>query len=164
LRREASAFEEQLARARRIYSRFERLNEGIAHDRESDEYIDDIYAFFQACYHVKDHLINDPAYTKHSKEQIEDYVTSTRALAICADICNGSKHLALKMPRSGAEPEIGKKTFHVELGAQLGFGGEAPQEKPPTISIQVDVDHNGQTLDAFQIASDAMNAWEQFVR
>ena len=59
-----------MARARRFFGRFKRLNDGIGHDRESDEYIDDIYAFFQACYHVKDHLIDDPAYAKHSNEQI----------------------------------------------------------------------------------------------
>jgi hypothetical protein len=156
-------YEEQIGRALRYYGRFKRLNDGMVHDRMSDEYIDDVYAFFQFCYHVKDYLVHDPGYTKHTDQQIEDKVTNTPALAICADLCNGSKHLKLKKLRSGDQPKLGRKDVTLHLTDHIIIAGGPPKEASTKISIQVEVEHKGQTLDAFQIATDAMDAWTQFI-
>lgn len=84
----------------------------------SQETEDDIYAFFQNCYHIKDYLKNDPAYTKHTNSQIESYINRYRtfALTLCADICNGLKHLSLSRNRSGATPEMEWGFFGLILG------------------------------------------------
>lgn len=152
-------YQQQLERARRYYGRFQAINDGLEATAPSEYYIDDMHAFFIVCYHVKDYLRNDPAFTKHTDQEIEAYINSNQALAICADICNGQKHLALtRAPRSGDQPEFGNRTFAVNLCHSLA-GDEVPQK----LAIQLEVEHAGNKLNAFAIASDAMNAWEVFV-
>ena len=152
-------YQEQLERVRRYYGRFKKLNDGMEHTAPSDIYIDDIYSFFLNCYHLKDWLKNDPEYIGHSDQQIEDHVTNTQALAICADICNGSKHLTFNhTPRSGAEPKLGKKTITIDVSDSL-----SGEEIPTRITMQVEVEHAGNKLDAFQLATDALQSWESFI-
>jgi hypothetical protein len=70
-----------------------------------DEYLDIAYAFFMNCYHLKDWIKNDPTIDV-SSNTIEEYVNSIECLSICADICNGLKHLKLERPRNDKEPKI----------------------------------------------------------
>jgi hypothetical protein len=152
-------YETQFERTRRYHNRFKQLNDGMEHAAPSDTYVDDIYAFFQNCYHLKDWLKNDPAYTSHTDQQIEDYVTKTESLSICADICNGSKHLTFnRTPRSGDEPKMGGKVISIKVTDS--FSGE---EFPIIIAMQVEVEHAGNKLDAFQLATDALQSWELFI-
>ena len=90
-----SNYESQLERIKRYYKRFKNINNGRPHTDSTDYYMDDIFSFFINCYHLKDWLINDPSYTKRKKSEIEKYITKTESLSICADICNGLKHLKL---------------------------------------------------------------------
>jgi len=103
-------YADQLDRVRRYYGRFKQINDGIEMTEPSENYVDDVYAFFQNCHHLKDWLKNDSEFTNYTNRQIEDHVTNTPALAVCADLCNGRKHLCLnKGPRSGGTPNMGKK-------------------------------------------------------
>jgi len=152
-------YQEQLQRVRRYYDRLKQLNDGTEQAMTSDAYLDDFYAFFQNCHHLKDWLKKDPAFTKHTDEEIEEYVTTTQPLAIGADICNASKHLGLRNgPRSGDEPTLGRKT--ISLGLTDCLNGK---EVPTTIAMQVAIEHDGRTLDAFLLATDALHSWESFV-
>jgi hypothetical protein len=69
-------------------------NDGRVHDRESDYYQDEAYAFFQNCYHLKDWLKNDPT-TAAAVNDIEEFICRSQNLSLCADVCNGSKYLKL---------------------------------------------------------------------
>lgn len=152
-------YEEQLERTRRYFTRFKQLNDGMEHSAPSEMYMDDIYAFFQNCYHLKDWLKNDPAYTSHTGQQIEDHVTNTQSLSICADICNGSKHLTFdRRPRSGDEPKMAKKVLTMDVTDSL-----SGDELPMMIKMQVEVEHAGNKLDAFQLATAALQSWESFI-
>src|SRR5437016_3705170 len=108
-------YQDQLERVRRYHKRFADLDSGIADWIPTDNYIDDMYAFFQNCYHLKDWLKKDPAF--NAPEDIEKFVTKTPCLALCADICNATKHLGLDPkkhpPRTGHEPKIGKREYKV---------------------------------------------------
>lgn len=44
-------YREQYDRVKRWYERFSTTNQGRLHDTPSDNYLDEIYAFFQNCYH-----------------------------------------------------------------------------------------------------------------
>ncbi|MBX9791037.1 MAG: hypothetical protein K2Y37_19125 [Pirellulales bacterium] len=154
------AYEEQLDRVRRYHARFAAINSGFEATLPSEHYVDDIYAFFQNCYHLKDWLKKDPVFTARagkSKQDIEDVVTNTPCLAICADICNATKHLGLDItknpPRSGHEPKFTKREFHVSVGGPT-----------QSLAIKATVEHNGANLDAFTLATDCLTAWEAFVR
>jgi hypothetical protein len=153
-----------LDRLRRYFKRFQRINDGGEFDRPVEDLLNDIHAFFQNCYHFKDWLKNDPAFAKHSPQQIEQHVTNTPELAICADICNSTKHLTLtSTPRSGSLPALGKKQITVDITDTLSFGSAPAEEVPQKISMKVEIDHNGATLDAFDVARRAIRAWESFV-
>jgi hypothetical protein len=155
-----SNYLEQFERVKRYYARFQKLNAGRPHDVPSEEYFDEIYAFFQNCYHLKEYLKNDPAFTKHSNQDIEDFLNNTPALAICADICNGLKHLTLKRPpRSGDIPKISRKNIALSINETIG------SNKPAEVKIKasIEIDHKGTKLDAFQVATDALRAWSSFI-
>jgi len=49
-----SAYREQYDRMQRWYDKFAALNGGRQHDMPSENYVDDIYAFFLNAYHLKD--------------------------------------------------------------------------------------------------------------
>lgn len=152
-------FREQLARTRRYYERFKKLNDGKAKETSSEANMDDIYAFFQNCYHLKDWLKKDPAYTFHSAKEIEDHISNSRELSICADICNGSKHLTFDWaPRSGAEPKFGRK---IESEGTVLTDGKVVDR---SFAMFVEVEHGGDRLDAFQLATAALKSWDSFLK
>ena len=155
---EMERYREQLARTYRYYERLKKLNEGRATEPSSELNMDDIYAFFQNCYHLKDWLKNDPAYTLHSGKEIEDYVSKSTELCICADICNGSKHLTFnRPPRSGAKPKFGRK---IESTGEIIASGKVVDR---SFAMFVEVEHPCGRIDAFQLATAALKSWESFI-
>jgi hypothetical protein len=155
-------YREQYDRMMRWYDRFAAIDAGRVHDRASDNYLDEIYAFFMNCYHLKDWIINDgsiPALTSHI---VESYINGSRPLQLCGDICNSLKHLSLrtdkkvpgKIGRSGEAPSFGKKLF------KLGLGGG----NPPTISLEYEVNTSNGAEDAFKLATDCVTAWDDFMK
>ena len=103
-----SKYKEQIARVERYYDRFKQINDGTDERKPSTaEFEDDVFAFFVNCYHIRDWLINDLEYRAHTQRQVDNYINVTMPLAICADICNGMKHLTRNRdPRSSVQPEF----------------------------------------------------------
>lgn len=152
-------YREQYDRMKRWYERFSAINQGRLHDTPSDNYLDEIYAFFQNCYHLKDWIKNDGTVAAHIQQSIESYINETyinseQPLKLCADICNSLKHLRLDSSRSGESPAFGRKQFAVGLGPGL----------PTTISLRYEVDTSSGSLDAFSLATDCVTAWDNFLR
>ena len=152
-----SKYQDQIQRAERYYSRFKKINDGRIHDSDSETYFDDMYTFFMHCYHIKDYLKHDPSYTSHTNQEIENHISNTPAIALCADICNGLKHLSLNQTRSGSVPDVDNGT--INLNIKEGFGTKTEIK----ISCKVTVKHGGSEQDAFNLATDAMQAWRTFV-
>ena len=121
--------------------RFTELSVGRRHMTASDNYIDDVYAFFQNCYHLKDWIKNDPTLPSSIRSEVEDYIDQTRALSICADLCNALKHLKLSGSRSKENPSFGNKHYALHLG-----GGD-----PPIISLRYQVTTALGTEDAYEL-------------
>lgn len=148
-----ATWQEQYDRMRRYFDRFKEANDG-AHMRVTADYAaDDMHAFFQNCYHLKDWLKNDPSFTKKTKQQIEDYITATPCLSLCADICNGMKHLMLSNSRSGTEPQFTGRQFHIWEGGPMH--GQ--------VSLKLNIEHDGMIRDAFTVASECIAAWDAFL-
>jgi hypothetical protein len=145
---------EQYERAERWYKRFETINTGRAHDVSSDNYVDEIYAFFQNCYHLKDWIKYDASLPGAVRSAVEGFINSEEPLRLCADVCNGLKHLRLLEPyRSGEKPKFGRKRFDVEFGAGV----------PSTIRLKCEITTGTRTVDAFQLATDALESWKKFI-
>lgn len=152
----SSRIQEQLERIKRWYRRFLEINDGREHTQDSNYYEDEVYAFFQNCYHLKDWIKNDPDVDQKIKGRIECYVQLNDALSLCADVCNASKHLYLTTRRS---PQIGNN-LRVQRNFALTAGGDQPQ-----IIIKYNIVlEDGKQKDAFELASECISAWEQFIK
>src|SRR5262245_59886006 len=108
--------QEQWDRTKRYFARFEAIDGRMEHTVSSDHYIDDIYAFFQNCYHLKDWIKNDGTAPIAKRNGVEGYINSHPCLQLCADLCNGLKHLKLNNPRSGSEPIRKGRAFSLAVG------------------------------------------------
>ena len=90
---------------RRVRRYLERIQD---QDRDRTEYEDDLWSFFQNCWHLKDWLINDedpsvsPELRDELKHKLSESLRSHANLRICADLANRTKHLKLKNPWADA--------------------------------------------------------------
>ncbi|MGA3085431.1 MAG: hypothetical protein ABSE95_11635 [Thermodesulfobacteriota bacterium] len=80
---------EQVKRLHRYFEKIKNQN------RETLEYFDDVWAFFQNCWHLKDWIKNDPGLPENLRDTIKDEAENCSSLKICADLTNRSKHLIL---------------------------------------------------------------------
>jgi len=143
---------EQFERVKRYYERFREIEEGKAHCLNALNYEDDVYSFFINCHHLKDWIKNDPT-VKVSKNDVENYVKSNFVLLVCADICNGAKHLD-RIPKSivsGKERRIESKAYSVTI--------KEGSSQPPTIRVRFFIDKD---LDAFKVATECIQKWDEY--
>ena len=103
-----AAYQDQLTRVRRFLARIEQ------HNRPHDEYDDDMWSFFQNCWHVKDWIKYDPGVPSSVRTSIEATVMGSPHLMICADLANARKHLVLMNPRIGAKHS--HKNYRIVVG------------------------------------------------
>ncbi len=143
---------EQYERIKRSYNRFEKINKGMLHDKNSDYYQDEVYAFFINCYHLKDWLIKDLP-TGIKKRDIESFVGKSKNLMISGALCTGSKHLIISDPRFDPSTKIGKRSVKVGLGTG-----------PTTISVKYQINIDNKIHDAFTIATKCLKEWERFLK
>lgn len=146
---------EQFERIKRLLGRFEALGQGIPHMQNSANYDDDVYSFFQNCYHLKDWIKNDPYCA--AWPCVEAYINTSQDLQLCADLCNAQKHLKLTNHRSGQNPQFGGG--HTQLKIDEGSGLTTVQ-----IAISYDVEtQNAGTLDALTLGRRCVTAWATFI-
>lgn len=147
----AALYRQQYDRMKRWYDRFVALDQRRLHDMPSDNYLDEIYVFFMNCYHLKDWIKNDGTVNQTVKQAVEPYINSSRPLKLCADICNSLKHLRTSN-RSGENPAFGRKIF----GLALGTG-------PTSVNLKYEINTSTGAMDAFQLATECVDAWDAFV-
>jgi hypothetical protein len=122
------------------------------HERESDAYQDEVYAFFLNCYHLKDWLKRDPS-TAASVGDIESYISRSSNLSLCADLANASKHLELTSARTDADTAVGRRHYSLGLG----------NATPTTLSVRYEVTAGPNTYDAFELATRCITEWETYL-
>jgi hypothetical protein len=102
------AHTEQLRRVKRYLTRIENQN------RDATDYDDDLWSFFQNCWHLKDWVKNDPDVSESLSETIEEIVKKYPHIIVCADLANRTKHLRLNCPpRVDAQFKQRNVTLHV---------------------------------------------------
>jgi len=139
---------------REFLEQFERVKRSLVRienqDRNSTEYDDDLWHFFQDCYHLKDWIKNDPNIPYDVKGETEYYVKNNKELRICADLANRSKHLKLILePREDAD--ITNRSVNIIVGPE-------PSTREVTITLR-----NGCKFTALEVAREAVKAWESFL-
>lgn len=150
---ELHKYQEQFERMKRWYERIGKIDQGILHNLPSDYYHDVIYAFFLNCYHLKDWIKNDNDVEQSKKEKVEPFISQNECMSVCADICNGIKHLERKSNRSDKDPEFGGRKFSLNLGG--------PE---PIIKVKFSIRTKTGTIDAFELASECVQKWEEFIK
>jgi hypothetical protein len=163
-----SKFLKQFERVKRYLNKIE------DQDRDSTAYDDDLWSFFQNCHHLKDWIINDPDVADEVKgekgRRIEEFVNSSKALQICGDLANRSKHSELTRPsRVDAKVTSRNTTIYVPT-AQVHVsadGNVLPQASPDQVGTST-CEHiitlgNGSKHVALDVARKAVKAWESFL-
>jgi hypothetical protein len=138
---------------------------------DSDEARDRLVHFYQDAYHLKDWLKNDPVVPGPARGQaLEQHITPTSVLALCADIANGAKHLLLKSSRTH-DSSTGVTSQSVTLRPATVVGraviGSSGAATPPVVAAQPQpalhswiIESNGQTYDALVLADQVIAAWD----
>lgn len=148
---------EQLQRVRRYLERFSQLKAGRPHTMSSDNYQDDIYAFFQNCYHLKDWIKNDPVCNAW-KPSPEKVINGSDDLRICADLANGLKHLRLDNPRSDQNPQFSQVPVHVIVSGSFSDAEEVFLQSTAVISTESGL------IDGYDVAVRCMAVWERYIQ
>jgi hypothetical protein len=160
----AGGYLEQYDRMHRWYAKFGDLHEGRRHDVMSENYLDEVYAFFMSCFHLKDWIKNDHTVSgtiPSIGQEVEEYIYGDRILKtggndhlkLCGDLCNSLKHMENRN-RSRENPIFGSKQYGLQLG------GEETIIKLEKFSIERDTKG---PIDAFELATECLKAWDTFL-
>lgn len=157
-----AGWREQYARMHRSYARFCLTSSG-ATSVPSAEARDDLIHFLQDAYHLKDWLKHDSASCALT-EKLESDITADDSLTVCADLCNGSKHLSDRPGRrNGPRAEIEGQGVNVHLPTiQIVDEQQVPGE-PGYASHSWVVAFEGKTVDAAELAKQVICFWDSWL-
>ena len=127
--------------------------ESAAMMQDETQMADALFNFAVTAYHVKDWLEHHLSRTRSSVD-VDAYVARSPALLICRDLCNAGKHVVLE--------------YKPVTEAVLASTGSTPpgraldgSRSDPVYRVVI-VHKDGSVLDAVELATQAMNAWERF--
>lgn len=103
-------FTEQFKRMERWHKRLKSICDKVPAGFGTFEELDDVMAFFQNCYHLKDWVKNDNN-SGISSAEVENFVNSSEFLKICGDLCNGFKHLKISNPKVDSDTNINRHIY-----------------------------------------------------
>lgn len=141
---------EQLDRIKRS---FDKIKDNK--NRVLEDYKDDLYHFFQDCWHLKDWIRNYPTLDKNKKD-IENKVENSTYIKICSDIANRTKHFQLNGTGTGrVNGKIEKINTNITLGTHTSKGHGELIAKVKTEST---------CIDAIELAEKAIEEWEGILK
>jgi hypothetical protein len=160
-------WEDQYRRLHRSYERLKRaVDEYIDRDEEvhkEENSCDILYHFCADAYHLKDYIKNSTGQsqaTMHAVELLFDVQKdphASTALAICADIANGFKHLNLHRSRLSADPAKAAKVTKQEAGITF------PKTFPAYFTYHFTIEADGVTYNELDIANQAIADWDAWL-
>jgi hypothetical protein len=139
IRTGATGYRDQLDRTRRFLGR-------VLADCAAGyviDYQDDVWSFFQNCWHVKDWVKNDPLVPQDAKDRVKAAAEASAVLAVCNDMASGTKHLKLHRPVAGAA--------HSHL--TLSTGGD------PRSPIECMIETSSGLRPAREVAAECVQEW-----
>jgi hypothetical protein len=134
------------------WSRYKPFPDHVSAEEVFWRYTDEIYAFFLNCYHLKDWIKQDDTVSELTRAEVEQFINENECLRICADICNSIKHL--NVTRSSREP----KDVALESSLWVSVGTSSNY-----ILVKVSIVVGGTERDAFDLASECIQKWQEFV-
>jgi hypothetical protein len=101
----------------------ERVQGNSPHLRDrafATEDLDDIFAFFMNCYHLRDWLNNSKVV---GQIKLDEFFRNNLEMQVCQDICNGLKHYDLSRPKVDSEFKIGRQFEYTSGLLNKPYGG-----------------------------------------
>jgi hypothetical protein len=151
---------EQYERMLRSRDLLRRLSRGEVPGADSNTNRDALYHFFMDAYHLKDWIKNaEETRERRAGRCVESAVNASAPLRICADVCNGIKHLRLDPERPG--PRTGDATTAItsqSVTIRLGSG-----DQPTTALHNWSITSEGQAYDATALADEIVNDWRHWL-
>lgn len=144
----------------------ERLNDFTGTQKR---YEDDMWAFFQSAYHLKDWIKNE--FDNHFKDDIEDYINEGCFIKIAADLANRSKHLKLTSIRGG-DADINRNDIVVQVPlAELNLCpvevtsilNKTTLETTHTMKYYVNIT-GGLDFECLDLADKIINEWDAYIK
>jgi hypothetical protein len=144
------AYIDQFARVKRYLVRIESQN------RDPTEYDDDLWSFFQNCWHLKDWVKNDSSLRpglrhKFRGKELKKTLKECPSIKICADLANRTKHFELAS--NWFDAEVTQRNVTVNLG-----------KRTHSTSEHIITLNDGTKKVALKVARDAVKEWKKFFK
>jgi hypothetical protein len=137
------------------YDRMNRWYARLFESKNVDErLVDDYYAFFTCCFHLKDWLKGDAALNPKIGEAAESHVNRDPWLRLCADVANGAKHLVVSRT-SRVDPNARLKTGVVFVAPPIAT---EKGERLDAVMLHAD----GKLHIAIMVAGSCLREWNNF--
>lgn len=157
---------DQYKRVLRYYERFKEINEGRQRGATFEGQEDDMLAFFMNCHHLKDWVVRDffidkadPNYARYApmcsrlSTEVDRFVDENDCLRLCADICNGTKHLHRTESLHYGEAVRVRTEVHID----------ETKDDPEVKRVWKFISESGKVWDAFELATDCVSKWKEFL-
>ena len=134
-------------------------------NRDPVEYEDDVWSFFQNCWHLKDWIKNDSqGVAKATRQKIDVEVNSRPALVMMGELANKSKNLELTTSPTGPREAlpIRRKAGATAYIDRRGQTQEA--DKADGAIYLLVTDKNGDEFPVKKLATDAMKNWMAIIK
>jgi hypothetical protein len=143
----------QWSRVQRWRQKVQRIQEKAV-QAELDAFdLDDVIAFLQNCYHLRDWLeASQPAL----KTSLDAFIGKHFEFGACRDVCNGFKHKALKWPSH--DPD-----FNMYREYDPFLGDIEPGRSPVLYRLAFADGDDLRKFDLFEFTDACFTAWTEFI-
>jgi len=148
----SSRWHEQYDRMHKSHRKLRTVSRGEGTLSSSDEARDALYHFFQDAYHVRDWVQNDQQ-SRIERISIKD----SDVLCLCADLCNGTKHLKLKESHCWTGDT---STTFTSQSVAVRPGAAGSGQPPQPALYWWTVESKGKQYDAVELADQVVRAWD----
>jgi hypothetical protein len=147
----ATSWPDQRNRLGRWHKRLAAIGRGIPVGISKDEALDDVYAFFLNCYHLRDWVIGSGF---KSEADVNAYIRGNDDLALCRDICTGLKHFRAEPKRALFDSSWSTATVTVAI---------FPERREPIPGEHWVITTDRGDVDMFDLADRCVAAWDSFL-
>ena len=153
---------EQWERVKRWHQKVKELDNAEV-DLEDNYCLDIVYAFFINCFHLRDWIKNSVPSLENDVMDLFKKSTAPECFKLCADICNGSKHLELNHPKIDKDTKIISQSVTVFVGTVTTNRTENENNKTKA-RYSWSIGANDQKFDVYELAQDCVDEWDKFLK
>jgi len=143
----------QWARVCRWYERCKKLCNKRVVEALTEEDLDEVIAFFQNCFHLREWVVGSHP---EIKKVLQQFSRENFEMGACRDICNGYKHKVIKWPSH--DPDF---NFYQEY--DYGVEESGTGESPIRYNFAFAEGEGIRKFDAFDLVEQCFNLWREIL-